>query len=158
MRWEGLSGDSGSRQQRERDHRAIRRAGQNPRGQLGSIGRLLLLLANFWVPLTHPTNCIMCRLFSYSVSYLLWILCIHGFHICEFTDLLSFICRPPNRHLSHFRGHSWTCSEGQDIRVPHAQAPPPEALPSCVGSCPVSKWPFPGLCRAMISHSDVFLW
>lgn len=107
----------------ERSHRAIRRAGQNPGGQLRSIGRLPLLLADFRVPLTCHINCITWRLFSYYLSYLLWILRIHRFHICEFSDLLNFICRPQIDTHRIFMVIHGCAQSGKKTRVPDAYDP-----------------------------------
>lgn len=73
-----------------------------PSGGLGSTQRAssdpqvssLCSLSTSGSPSTCHNNCIVCPVFSYYMFYIPLILCIHWFHICEFTDLLNFICRP----------------------------------------------------------------
>ena len=82
------------RSQRERGQRVTRRAGSNPDGQLRSTGRVPLLLVYFWVPLhlSHKLYSVCVCVCSAITGHILVTLCIQRFHICEFTDLLNFIC------------------------------------------------------------------
>lgn len=102
-------------------HRAIRRAGLNPRVQRRSTGWLPLLLVYFWILL--------------SLSYKLYSVCSSVLHISDphYWQILylqihlftRIYLQPPNQYLRHFHGHSFsgTSSEGQKFWVPAVHAP-----------------------------------